>query len=135
MTRTFPVRAVEQRQLPALTAGSTGVRRNEYLPQCRDSVASLITSSSNPGRGDGGFFETVRMPPRSNPGSTCTPLSRHWIRGTRVMDHDDFLREEAVRYRRLAEQSTDEFVKKELLELAVICEELADTIEDRLTGG
>ena len=51
------------------------------------------------------------------------------------MDYDDYLREEAAKYRRLAEQSQDDFIKKELLELAVICEEVANTIEDRLTGG
>ena len=51
------------------------------------------------------------------------------------MDYDDYLREEAAKYRRLAEQSQDDFIKKELLELAVICEEVANTIEDRQTGG
>ena len=51
------------------------------------------------------------------------------------MDYDDYLREEAAKYRRLAEQATDDFIKKELLELAVVCEEVANTIEDRLTGG
>ena len=51
------------------------------------------------------------------------------------MDYDDYLREEAAKYRRLAEQAKDDFIKKELLELAVICEEVANTIEDRLTGG
>ena len=53
----------------------------------------------------------------------------------RLMDYDDYLREEAAKYRRLAEQAKDDFIKKELLELAVICEEVANTIEDRLTGG
>jgi hypothetical protein len=53
----------------------------------------------------------------------------------RPMDYDDYLREEAAKYRRLAEQSQDDFIKKELLELAVVCEEVANTIEDRLTGG
>jgi hypothetical protein len=51
------------------------------------------------------------------------------------MDYDDFLREEAAKYRRLAEEAKDEFIKKELLELALVCEEVAETIEDRLTGG
>jgi hypothetical protein len=52
-----------------------------------------------------------------------------------TMNYDEYLREEAVKYRRLAEQATDEFVKKELLELAQVCEEVANSIEDRLTGG
>ena len=51
------------------------------------------------------------------------------------MDYDDYLREEAAKYRRLAEQATDDFIRKELLELALVCEEVADAIEDRLTGG
>ena len=51
------------------------------------------------------------------------------------MDYDDYLREEAVKYRRLADEAKDDFIKKELLELAVVCEEVANTIEDRLTGG
>ena len=51
------------------------------------------------------------------------------------MDYDDFLREEAAKYRRLAEEAKDDFIKKELLELALVCEEVAETIEDRLTGG
>ncbi len=51
------------------------------------------------------------------------------------MDYDDYLREEATKYRQLAEQTKDDFIKKELLELAVVCEEVANSIEDRLTGG
>jgi hypothetical protein len=51
------------------------------------------------------------------------------------MDYDDYLREEAVKYRRLAEKATDDFIKKELLELAVVCEDVANTIEDRMTAG
>ena len=39
------------------------------------------------------------------------------------------------KYRRLAEQAKDDFIKKELLELAVVCEDVANTIEDRMTGG
>jgi hypothetical protein len=51
------------------------------------------------------------------------------------MDYDDYLREEAAKYRKMAEQSADEFIKKELLDLARVCEEVANSIEDRLTGG
>ncbi len=51
------------------------------------------------------------------------------------MEYDDFLREEAAKYRKLADQAEDAFIKNELLELAMVCEELANTIEDRLTGG
>ncbi|MFO1097961.1 MAG: hypothetical protein U1E81_06720 [Xanthobacteraceae bacterium] len=48
---------------------------------------------------------------------------------------EDYLRDQAAKYRELAAQSGDEFVKKELLELALICEEAANDIEDRLTSG
>jgi hypothetical protein len=51
------------------------------------------------------------------------------------MDYHDYLREEAAKYRRLADEASDDFIKKELLDLALVCEEVADTIEDRLTGG
>jgi hypothetical protein len=35
----------------------------------------------------------------------------------------------------IAEQADDPFVKTELLALASVCEEIADNIEDHLTGG
>jgi hypothetical protein len=38
-------------------------------------------------------------------------------------------------YRRLAEQADDPVVKTEMLELASVCEEVANDIEDHLTGG
>ncbi|WP_154072551.1 hypothetical protein [Bradyrhizobium erythrophlei] len=37
-------------------------------------------------------------------------------------------------YRRLADEADDPFVKNELLELASVCEEVADNIENHLTG-
>jgi hypothetical protein len=51
------------------------------------------------------------------------------------MDWDDYLRQQAAMYRQLAEQTEDTFIKKELLDLAAVCEEAANNIEDRLTGG
>jgi hypothetical protein len=51
------------------------------------------------------------------------------------MDWDDFLRHEAVMYRQLAEKTENVFGKHELLDLAAVCEEVANTIEDRLPGG
>lgn len=51
------------------------------------------------------------------------------------MDYDDYLREEAAKYRRLAADAADDFIRQELLELAAICEEVANSIEDRQTGG
>ena len=51
------------------------------------------------------------------------------------MDWPDYLREQAAMYRRLAEQADDPVVKTEMLELASVCEEVANDIEDHLTGG
>jgi len=38
------------------------------------------------------------------------------------MDWPDYLRDEAVKYRQLAEQTDDPLIKLELLELASVCE-------------
>ena len=50
-------------------------------------------------------------------------------------DWPDSLRGLAAIYRKLAEQSDDPFINDELIELASVCEEVADNIEDHLTGG
>ncbi len=51
------------------------------------------------------------------------------------MDWDEYLRREAAMYRQRAEEAENVFGKQELLDLAAICEEVANCIEDRLTGG
>jgi hypothetical protein len=51
------------------------------------------------------------------------------------MDWADYLREETAKYRQLAEQTDDPVIKDEMLELASVCEEVANNIEDHLTGG
>jgi hypothetical protein len=51
------------------------------------------------------------------------------------MDWDDYLRDQAAHYRQLAESAEDPLIKQEHLELAAICEEVANHIEDRLPGG
>jgi hypothetical protein len=51
------------------------------------------------------------------------------------MELNDYLREEAARYRQLAEQAGAAPVKEEFLDLADLCEEVAGDIEDHLTGG
>jgi len=51
------------------------------------------------------------------------------------MDWDDYLRQQAAIYRRLAEKTEDAFIGQELLELAAVCEEVANNIEDRLASG
>ena len=40
------------------------------------------------------------------------------------MDWPDYLRDEAAKYRRLAEQTDDPVVKNEMLELASVCDEV-----------
>src|SRR5258708_1060654 len=45
------------------------------------------------------------------------------------------LRGQAATYRKFAEQADDPVVKKNLLELTSDCEEVANNIEDHLTGG
>jgi uncharacterized protein Yka (UPF0111/DUF47 family) len=54
-----------------------------------------------------------------------------------IVRHDwpDYLRDQAAMYRQLAEQADDPVVKTELLELASVCDEVANNIEDHLTGG
>jgi hypothetical protein len=47
----------------------------------------------------------------------------------------NYLRHEAVIYRQLAEKTENIFGKQELFDLAAVCEEAANSIEDRLTGG
>jgi hypothetical protein len=53
----------------------------------------------------------------------------------RAMELADYLRDQALMYRKLAEQADDPVVKNEMLELASVCEEVANNIEDHLTGG
>jgi hypothetical protein len=57
------------------------------------------------------------------------------LRAMPSMDWDDHLRREATMYRELAEKTATVFSKQELLDLAAVCEEVANSIEDRLTGG
>jgi hypothetical protein len=57
--------------------------------------------------------------------------------GTVFGIHDwlSYLRDQETTCRKLVEQADDPFVKTELLGLASVCEEIADNIEDHLTGG
>jgi hypothetical protein len=49
------------------------------------------------------------------------------------MDWAHYLRDQAARYRQLAEQTDDPVVKNELLELASV--EVAKNVEEHQTGG
>jgi hypothetical protein len=61
--------------------------------------------------------------------------STAFFSGKLGMEWDDYLRQQASMYRQLAEKAEDAVVKQELLELADVCEEVANNIEDRLTSG
>jgi hypothetical protein len=65
--------------------------------------------------------------------SSSPAVARSGQRGR--MEFDEYLRDQAAKYRQLAEKAEDSFIIKELLDLAAICEEVANNIEDRLTGG
>ena len=52
------------------------------------------------------------------------------------MQHNsDFYREEAAKYRELAEMAKDAATKQELLELAEACEGITDQIDDLRSSG
>jgi hypothetical protein len=51
------------------------------------------------------------------------------------MDWGDYLRDQAASYRQIAEAADDPVIKQEHFELAVVCEQVANSIEDRLPGG
>jgi hypothetical protein len=51
------------------------------------------------------------------------------------MDWADYLRDQAIMYLQLAEQADDPAVQNEMLELASVCEEVANNMEDHLTPG
>jgi hypothetical protein len=53
----------------------------------------------------------------------------------RHMNFDDYLRDEAHKYRQQADEAEDQVVKQELLELAYVCDQIANDIEDRMTAG
>jgi hypothetical protein len=63
-------------------------------------------------------------------------MIRSWPCGARrSMDWDEYFRQQAAMYRKLAETTEDAFIKQELLDLAAVCEEVANNIEDRQTSG
>lgn len=51
------------------------------------------------------------------------------------MDDADYLREQAVKFRERAAATGDTEARKEFLELAEICEEVAEAIEARAASG
>jgi len=51
------------------------------------------------------------------------------------MEDVAYLREQATKYRDLAAATTDPETRQELLDLATTCEQVANNIEDRASGG
>lgn len=51
------------------------------------------------------------------------------------MELDDYLRDLAIVYRQLAATATGPEVRDEYLDLALVCEEVANEVEDQLTPG
>jgi hypothetical protein len=51
-----------------------------------------------------------------------------------IHDWLNYLQDQAAKYRTLVERADDPFIKTELLALASVCDEIADNIEDHLTG-
>ncbi len=52
-----------------------------------------------------------------------------------MFEHSDYLREQATKYLKQAEKESDISTKKELLHLAIICEEVANDMDDRRVSG
>jgi hypothetical protein len=52
-----------------------------------------------------------------------------------IHDWLNYLQGQAAVYRKLVGQADDPFIKTELLALASVCDEIADNIEEHLTGG
>ena len=59
------------------------------------------------------------------------------LNGTVFGIHDwlNYVRDQAAMCRKLVGKADDHLVKTEMLALASVCEEIADNIEDHLTGG
>ena len=51
------------------------------------------------------------------------------------MHYSDYLHEQSAKYRKLAEIAEDAFAKQEFLELAAVCEEVANEIDDCRASG
>jgi hypothetical protein len=80
---------------------------------------------------------TSALPLRHTNESSTMDSLRSKLNGTVFGMHawPDCLRGQAAMYRKLAEQTDDRIVKNELLELASICDEVANNIEDHLQAG
>jgi hypothetical protein len=50
-------------------------------------------------------------------------------------EHSDYLRDQATKFLELAAQTNDPVAKQEFCELARVCEEVADDMDDRRVSG
>ena len=67
--------------------------------------------------------------------SRYEPVVHFVARGKFRMHNSDYYREQAEKYRELAEGAKDAAAKQEFLELAAACEEAADKIDDCRASG
>jgi hypothetical protein len=51
------------------------------------------------------------------------------------MHESDYLREEAAKYRQLAEAAEELTARQEFLDLAAVCDEVANEMDDRQASG
>ena len=52
-----------------------------------------------------------------------------------MYEHSDYLREQAAKYLELAKKQENSLAKREFLQLAEICEEVANDMDDRRVSG
>jgi hypothetical protein len=52
-----------------------------------------------------------------------------------MLHYSDYLREQAEQYRALGANVTDPAIKQDFLDLAEVCEEVANRIDDRRASG
>src|SRR5271168_2681682 len=76
---------------------------------------------------------------RSKPPARRKPPKRRripaFLKWRNVMDESEYWREQAIKYKERARVVADPKLQDELLELGAVCEDLAETIEDRAPGG
>ena len=59
----------------------------------------------------------------------------HFFGCGHMHEHSDYLREQATKYLELAAQASDRVAKQEFCELAKVCEEVANDMDDRRVSG
>ncbi len=52
-----------------------------------------------------------------------------------MYEHSDYLREQAAKYLELADREENSLAKKEFLQLAEVCQEVANDLDDRRLSG